>query len=134
MCRGPIRFKGCLKALPKWEEIKYETQDDPILEEFMQDLFENMEEDIHCPYSRKRWMIYLSDSLRLYNTIKTLEWGDDELMDALWGDFWLSPKCVTRWEKWWIDPKHVPEKPTKYPRLKKSRVHKVRNGRLQRCS
>ena len=134
MCRAPLRFKGSIDTLPRWASIKYESQDDPILEEFMQELFENMEEDIESPRARNQWMIYLSDSLRLYNTIKTLEWDDDEVADALWGDFWISPKYATKWEKWWVDPKYVREKPTKYPRLKKSRVHKVRNGRLQRCS
>lgn len=134
MCRSPIRFKGCLRTIPRWEEIKYETQEDPILEEFIEHIFDNMENDIESPRARNQWMIYLSDSMRLYNTMRDLEWEDFEIEDGLWSDFWLSPKAATKWERWWTDPKHVPEKPTKYPRLKKSRVHKVRNGRIQRCS
>lgn len=116
MCRGKFVFKGHIDTLARWDDIKYQSQESTILEEFVEAIFERMDQNMH---QREFWLDYLRDTYVLYHVMTVLEFDEEDIEDVLWNDEWISPKVVTRMGSDWGCDCHVTEKPTKYPHLLK---------------
>ncbi len=117
MCRGPFVFKGSYDTLSRWESER-DAETSSILEEFMEDVFDTLDNNIHDELHRRFWLRYLKDSLILFHVMTELGYDDEDIEEALWSDLWISPRVVTR--TWGTDELWTfPEKATRYPYLLK---------------
>ncbi len=113
MCRGPIVFKKSTSTLHRWKTLKEVEHENDMFEEFLEEVFENVEEDIHDERLRKFWLEYLKDSLTVYHVMCVLEYSETDIEHVLWNNEWISPRWMNRWV--YFDWK-FPEKATLYPK------------------
>ncbi len=106
MCRGPFRFKGCIKALDSWDSEREDFEDE-VFDNHLEDLFQYMEDE---PWAMNFWLGAIEQDQILYNVLKGFEWDPDWIQDYLEDEHstWISPRRLNK--KNWPGRKRDPIK------------------------